>query len=257
MKKIVICADDFGYSKEINDAIIKLGKNSKITAISCLTNTELWPIASHEIKTFYPNIQIGIHLCLTELNSLSETSSISKNKKLPSFGKIFIKSILGQINKEEIKIEFKEQILRFYSEMGFWPQFIDSHQHIHQIPQLSWVLKGLLAEIPELKNSPIRNSSQGKIFALGMMTSIKRLILHLMGIHFKMKCLKWGIKTNNNLCGIYSYRERIIDSKTIKKMMDEANDNDIFIHHPSLKKTIKKKNYFQMNQEIEYLLLSE
>ena len=71
MKKIIINADDFGYSKENNEAI-KLGyKANIITSTSLIANMEGFENAIFEILPEIPQIDIGFHFNIIEGKSLT------------------------------------------------------------------------------------------------------------------------------------------------------------------------------------------
>ena len=62
--KLIINADDFGYSNGVNYGIIDAFKNGILTSTTCLTNM---PGFNHAIQLAKenPNLGIGIHLTLT------------------------------------------------------------------------------------------------------------------------------------------------------------------------------------------------
>lgn len=62
MKSVVICADDFGYSQKINDAIVKSVKNGLVSSVSALLDG---PIAKDAAKLQQIHkFEVGLHLNL-------------------------------------------------------------------------------------------------------------------------------------------------------------------------------------------------
>ena len=76
MKKLIINADDFGYSKENNEAIKEGFKAGIITSASIMTNTDYFDDAINSILPEIPTINIGIHLNIIEGKSLTNPSML-------------------------------------------------------------------------------------------------------------------------------------------------------------------------------------
>lgn len=124
--KLIINADDFGYSKAVNYGIIEGHKDGIVTSTTLITNM---PDAEHAVSLCKesPNLGVGIHLVLTAGKPV--------NKDVPSLvdEKGYFKRKYNKkenINLEDVRKEFKSQMERFLS-FGFMPTHIDSHHHIH------------------------------------------------------------------------------------------------------------------------------
>ena len=124
--KLIINADDFGYSKAVNYGIIEGHKDGIVTSTTLMTNM---PDAEHAVSLCKenPNLGVGIHLVLTAGKPV--------NKDVPSLvdEKGYFKRKYNRkenINLEDVRKEFKSQMERFLS-FGFMPTHIDSHHHIH------------------------------------------------------------------------------------------------------------------------------
>lgn len=132
---MIITADDFGYNKKINDAIIDACRKKTITRTSLLINAGGTKHAIMQYKKLgSTRIPIGLHFNITE------GSPISKKSEIPSlvtakgvFYPIHIflaRLIANRIRKEEVLIELDSQI-RAFLESGLTLNHIDSHQNIH------------------------------------------------------------------------------------------------------------------------------
>lgn len=66
--KLILCADDFGQSEAIDQAIIKLIKMGRLSATSCMTLSPRWNEAAKQITPYIrKKASIGLHLDLTTL----------------------------------------------------------------------------------------------------------------------------------------------------------------------------------------------
>ncbi len=135
MKKIIINADDFGLSKEINEAV-KLGfQSGMLTSSSIITNTNYF---SHAVDVILPQIKdigLGFHFNITEGQSLTAPSLLCDRNGV--FNNGYIQLLYKSANKEvmlQIEKEFEAQIERIlkYHEISH----LDSHVHIHSIPAI-------------------------------------------------------------------------------------------------------------------------
>lgn len=130
MKKkipIIINADDFGYSKSTNLAIIELLSNGLISDTSLMMNMnstkEAVDLAINNDKK-----SLGIHLNVTEGYPVSHSSKVASllNK---NGGFKNIEDLIVSALPEELMLEFDNQI-KMFLENGLNLTHIDSHQHL-------------------------------------------------------------------------------------------------------------------------------
>src|SRR5699024_313135 len=149
--KIIINADDFGYSNGVNYGIIDAYKNGILTSTTCLTNGHGF---THAIQLAKENTKlgVGVHLTLTSGKPLtgnlsSLTDSSGKFKNISHYENKFY------IDTKELYIEWKTQIEKFLS-TGLKPTHLDSHHHVNNLPNIKPVFLQLATEY----NLPVRNN---------------------------------------------------------------------------------------------------
>src|SRR5882757_5858501 len=69
MKKLIINADDFGMSREVNEGTKQGIKQGIITSVSVMTNMPYFNEAVRFLKK-YPHVSVGLHFNITEGKSL-------------------------------------------------------------------------------------------------------------------------------------------------------------------------------------------
>jgi predicted glycoside hydrolase/deacetylase ChbG (UPF0249 family) len=137
MKRLIINADDFGLTCDVNRAVIECYKKGSITSTTLIVNASFVEDAVICAKE-NPGLGVGFHF------NLSMGKPISDPRKIPSLvdnkgffhtRSIFeMKSVLGLINKKDIETEFLAQV-NLFQKFGLSMTHIDSHQHIHmQLP---------------------------------------------------------------------------------------------------------------------------
>jgi predicted glycoside hydrolase/deacetylase ChbG (UPF0249 family) len=257
-KKIIICADDFGMSKNINKGIIELLKNKIINATSCMPNMPVFIDGIKELKKISnPSIDIGIHLNLSEGTPLTQAQSISKNNKFLPLLKLLIKSKLRIINYNSVYNELKAQIERFITQWGQLPDFIDGHQHVHHFPIIRKAVINLYKDFDMYKKQTYIRSTY-KMDKSGF----KSLIIYRSGAKkFKLLLDENGIAHNSSFAGIYALDDKNADFRNvILKAYTEIKDGGIIMCHPAIDidindpiahSRVKEFNYFNSQQAFD------
>lgn len=152
MKKIVLCADDFGQDAIVSKGIADLFGQGRLSATSCMTNTPYWPKAARLLKPFINQVDIGLHFNLTYGDAIGHVPGITHQGSLPKLGKLLLKAQCGWVSSESVLVELRRQLESFYDLLGRWPDFIDGHQHVHQFAGVREALIELC--LTDLKDHP-------------------------------------------------------------------------------------------------------
>lgn len=135
MKQLIVTADDFGYSRQVNKAIIKCFKGGVVTATSFFVNTKYFDESIKLLKQ-NTNLDLGIHVNLTEFKPLTKAKTlIGKDGNFIVKNKWF-NDYHNQANKKEIENEIEAQILKAFSSGLNNISHIDGHNHIHIFPNV-------------------------------------------------------------------------------------------------------------------------
>ena len=162
MNPIIMSADDYAYSASIDEAIIKLIKNDRLSATSCMVLSPRWKEAGALITpAIRKKASIGLHLDFTQFGNA-----------YPHV-KLILLSLMRRLPKESIKISINKQLDAFEEVIGSSPDYVDGHQHIHQLPQIRDVLIEVLLEryqnnLPWLRiaKPPVSDGLKGLIIRL-------------------------------------------------------------------------------------------
>ena len=200
-KRIVLCADDYGQALNISEGIIDLVKLGRLSAVSCLTNFPQWQMQADWLKPYRDQIDIGLHINLTEGEPLSIEFRKKYGERLFTLPKLMVKSALHVLNKHLIINEIEAQIQQFKESMGFLPDFLDGHQHVHQFPI---VRDALLSVYESLRPQKPYVRLVAKTFSIQQ--GFKYLVLYGMGGRALGKLLaKYKIPFNQSFAGLYDF----------------------------------------------------
>lgn len=148
MKKVIINADDFGLSEEINLGIIKTHREGIVTNTSIVINGNFVEHGLPLIKQA-PNLGTGIHLNLTQGKPIlpkDECKTFTdQHGRFLAYSQFLQRLFLHRIKLEEIKKELRAQIERFLS-YGLRCSHIDSHKHIGYLPSILNIILELAHE---------------------------------------------------------------------------------------------------------------
>jgi len=137
--KIIINADDFGWTEGINRAVEQAHTEGVLTSATIMSNM---PAADQavDIAKKLPNLGVGVHLNLMEARPLSQADSVavlldSEGAFAYTPGKLAVKSLLSREVRAAIKTELAAQI-EWVIDKGIKPTHLDSHKHIHTFPTI-------------------------------------------------------------------------------------------------------------------------
>lgn len=129
MTKLVINADDFGYSRAINYGIVDAHVHGIVTSTTMMANM---PGLNHavELHKAFPSLGIGVHLTLTAGKPILKNLAtlVDETGKFYSLKKYKTENIV--INLEELYSEWHAQITRLI-DLGIMLTHIDSHHYTH------------------------------------------------------------------------------------------------------------------------------
>ncbi|MGC1373058.1 MAG: ChbG/HpnK family deacetylase [Candidatus Sulfotelmatobacter sp.] len=140
MRRLIINADDFGFTAGVNRAILEAHLRGIVTSSTLMATGRAFDDAVRLSKTA-ALLSIGCHIVLidgepvldaTQLPSL--TSSRSGELRFGDNLKSFIaRALTGRINEDEIEAETTAQIRKLQS-AGIKVSHVDSHKHTHLFP---------------------------------------------------------------------------------------------------------------------------
>jgi predicted glycoside hydrolase/deacetylase ChbG (UPF0249 family) len=124
--RLIVNADDFGYSKGVNYGILEAFLNGIVTSTTMMCNYES-SIHAFKLMKEHPELPVGIHFVLTSGRPLSKDvpSLVDEDGRFHSYH-----NFLNYAKQEDVEKELKAQLEHFLSS-GYTPTHIDSHHQIH------------------------------------------------------------------------------------------------------------------------------
>ena len=228
-----ICVDDFGLSKGVNAAVLTLAAKRRVHATSCMVFAPHWTSGSSDLKSLGNEyaIDIGLHLDFTQ--------HPSRPGMRHSLRSLILQSLLGQLDAGAVRVEVQAQFEAFELAMGRRPDFLDGHQHVHQLP----VIRDALIDEMQSRygdTKPWIRISRGPALDVeaktsGVLVALKSAFIKQLGSHELSRIARHaGIPSNQRLLGIRDFRaNESTYGQQLDAWLSSAADGDLFMSHPS------------------------
>ena len=156
MRRLIVNADDFGYTAGVNRAIVEAHSRGVVTSSTLMANGPAFAEAA-QLATTLPKLSIGCHVVLID------GRPVLSGEQLPSLtkGSLFrnglmtfaARAIAGRVDADEITAEATAQIRKLQS-AGIAVSHIDTHKHTHLFPK---ILRPLLRAAASCGIRAVRN----------------------------------------------------------------------------------------------------
>jgi predicted glycoside hydrolase/deacetylase ChbG (UPF0249 family) len=161
---VVICGDDFGLTKTVNEAIIEAHTRGSLTHASIISNAPYFEDAVTKARAYGNTLKVGVHINLTFGKPLTPKEELGclinkKGELACGFLRLLFLPLLKDkpIVREQAEREIENQILRCRKN-GITITHIDSHRHVHTIPWIYRIVEKLAAKYRVLRIRVINES---------------------------------------------------------------------------------------------------
>jgi predicted glycoside hydrolase/deacetylase ChbG (UPF0249 family) len=225
-RRIVVCADDFGMNQAINDGVLALARAHRLSAVGCLSLAPSFRRDAAQLREL--DIDVGVHLNFTE--ALGESGLYLPLSRLIAYA-------YGRVlDNGRVTRQIERQLDAFESAMGRAPDFIDGHQHVHQLPQIRRALFRVLDRRYSGQGPWLRYTGPGCLDGLPASVQRKaRIIAALGSSSFARAAAAAGLRTNRRFLGVYDFRggAQAYD-RLLGLWLHNACDGDLLMCHPAL-----------------------
>ena len=231
MKRLIVNADDFGFTRGVNAGIARAHQTGIVTSTTIMANGEAFEDAV-ELARANPGLGIGCHLAVVGGRPVAERSRIRSlvddEGALPAtLTKLMIKLARGSVSTDDIACEFRWQLDRVVR-VGIQPTHLDTHKHSHTHPQ---VMEALARVAAEFGIKCVRNPFEG-VFAPAHLSSLSKwayLKQYALSAaiqpgagQFKRLARASGLRTPDRFLGVGL--TGMLDSAAIRSMMESLSE---------------------------------
>jgi len=227
--KLIINADDLGFSKGVNEAIKKAHLEGFLTHASLMTNVSYFEDALENVIAKCPNLKIGVHLNLTCGKALYKDNILAKNTGFRNNFVNLLFKFKSQKVLAHIEKEIEHQILTIQNK-GIQISHIDGHEHVHIIPSINKIVRKLAEKyhIPRIReiNEDFGESFKYNGKTASMANYIKLFLLRFLS-QFNSDTKKVKFYSILNTCEI--------NAENLFSYLENSHEKEVEIMlHPSL-----------------------
>jgi chitin disaccharide deacetylase len=206
MKRLIVNADDFGMSPEVNAGIIRAHRDGIVTSTTILATGAAFEGAVR-LAHAHPTLRVGVHLDLVEGRPIAPATEVSsllsrRGTFLGSSAALALRCLLGRVDHHELVRELSAQIQRVV-DAGLRPSHIDSHMHSHCLPEVAEAALDAAARfgirrarfpreqpLPGPSPRPLRRRSRARSAVVGQLAGLSH-----------ERLVRWGACTTDHFVG--------------------------------------------------------
>src|SRR4051812_30342045 len=258
LRRIWLCADDYGLSPGVNRAIRELIARRRLNATSVMVvgpaAGEGETAALQEAAAKNPPCAIGLHVTLSApFHPLTMHFRPLEGGLFPPFAKLLRAAMLRRLDAEIVRTEVSAQLAAFAEKFRRAPDFVDGHQHVQLFPL---VRDGFLAAVKQAApDAWVRQGGRAQPIARRL-RSPKALLLDILSVQFRHSAARANIAFNPAFAGAYDFSNSSDFSTLMPQFIDGLPDGGLIMCHPGfVDDTLKRLDPLTDQREREYAYL--
>jgi chitin disaccharide deacetylase len=230
---LILCADDYALTEGVSRAIGELAAARRLSATSAMVTTPHWPAMAQRLAVHRGHLAVGLHLNLTLGAPAGIMPKLAPGGAFPGRNALMLRALPGLLGAREVRDEIERQLDAFERSIGFPPDHVDGHEHVHVLPGIRSVLLEAIARrygtVKPLVRDPsdrwqaiaARGASRGKAMAVAALA---------LGLAGQARSLQ--IPTNNGFSGFSRFDETVPYADELAAALIEPGPRHIAMCHP-------------------------
>jgi len=260
VRRIWLCADDYGISPAVNEAVRALVTQGRLNATSVMVGAPSFSRAEAASLSMLNNdrkrVAIGLHFTLTTpFRPLTQGHRPLKDGMFLSIGSSLITGLRRGFDPKTLEGEAVAQMQAFIAAFGRPPDFIDGHQHVHLFPQVRDAVLKIAADLAP--GAWVRQC--GRIGpARRSWSDRKALLLDRLSTSFQARARVLGVPTNPAFAGTYDFRPGADFAVIFPRFLDHLPDGSVVMCHPGfVDAELRRLDPLTTLREREYAFLAD
>jgi chitin disaccharide deacetylase len=259
LRRIWLCADDYGLSEGVNRAIRDLIERGRLNATSVMVVGPA--IGRDEVSALQavaassPRCAIGLHATLTApFRPLTIHFRPTDGGMFLAFPNMLRAGLLRRLDPEIIYAELMVQFATFKELFGRAPDFVDGHQHAQLFPQ---VRDAFLRAVKEAApDAWVRQGGRRQPLAKRL-GAPKALVIDVLSSQFRKRAAAANIPFNPAFAGAYDFSRQPDFGVLMQQFLDGLPDGGLVMCHPGfVDETLVSLDPLTTQRETEHAFLA-
>jgi len=238
LRRIWLCADDYGISHSVDAAIRDLIVRGRLNATSVMVTAPGFN-RSEAIALDVLNsgdarrVSIGLHVTLTApFRPLSAGFRPLRDGAFLPLEQMLLRGTLRLLRPKALAAEVAAQLEAFVAAFGRAPDFVDGHQHVHLFPQVrDAVLQAVKQKAPQ---AWVRQCGRA-VPLTRRLADRKGLLLDWLSRKFRRRAAGIGVATNPAFAGTYDFATEPPDYAALfKSFLEQLPRDGVVMCHPGM-----------------------
>lgn len=232
VRRIWLCADDYGIAPGVNNAIRQLIAARRLNATSVMTAAG--HIDRDEADALVEangagNAAIGLHITLTApFKPLSANFAPLRGGAFLPHPELMRAAMTRRLDVEMLTVEIATQVEAFVETFGSLPAYLDGHQHVQLLPQVRDAFLKVAAET--VPGAWVRQC--GRPRGARPLHDRKGLIIDILNLGFRSRATRLGVVTNPAFAGVYAFSAKANFATTFPRFLKGLPDGGLVMCHP-------------------------
>ncbi len=233
VRRLRLCADDYGISPAVNRAIRDLIVRGRLNATSVMVGAPTFDAqeaAALATAAAGGRAQIGLHFTLTApFRPLTPFRPAARDGGFLPLRQMLGRGLARALDGRASAVEAERQIEAFHGAFGRPPDFIDGHQHVHLLPQVGDALLAVMKD-----RTPAAWVRQcGRTSPLMKRRGhAKAHLLDVLSRRMRSRSTKLGVPTNPGFAGAYNFGRANDYGAVFANFLDGLPDGGVVMCHP-------------------------
>ena len=234
MRRIWLCADDYGIAPGVDAAIRDLIERGRLNATSVMVVAPGFARRSAAmlaaLNSAGTRAAIGLHVTLTgPLRPRTPDYGPAVDGAFLPLGATLRLAMQQRLDMSALTREIEAQFVAFSAAFGRPPDYVDGHQHVHLFPQ---VRHAVLDATRRLGPKAWVRQCGSSLPLHRRLTDPKGLLIDWLSREFRARADRFGIFTNPAFAGTYTYRANADFEQIFPTFLNGMPEGGLIMCHP-------------------------
>jgi chitin disaccharide deacetylase len=255
-RRLWLCADDYGISPAVTRAIRDLIGRGRLNATSVMVTAPSFSTAEAQALAGVAGpdrrAAIGLHFTLTApFRPVSAAyRPAARDGAFLSLARTFILGLRRQLDPAALAAEAESQLAAFQAAFGRPPDFVDGHQHVQVLPQVS---DAVLAAMQRLAPGAWIRQCGRAIPPWRGWSDPKGALLDRLSARLRRRCALRGVPTNPAFAGTYDFNRAKDYDALFGSFLQGLPDGGVVMCHPGfVDAELQRLDHFTAMREQEH-----